>query len=171
MGAHAVTPQCGHPHRRHVARLMCRSCYNTWHLRTHAHSRLRQNRQRAAHRRQHINRLRPKELVYEARRTYETRRVMTLRRHGLTPETYTQVSLHQEGVCAICRQAPSKEPLHVDHCHTTGVVRGLLCRRCNTHISSVELPNWLVAAHHYLANYPAVAAGVNVVCNRKRHKL
>lgn len=39
----------------------------------------------------------------------------------------------QNGLCAICAQ-PSDETLALDHCHTTGEFRGLLCRRCNTGI-------------------------------------
>ena len=35
----------------------------------------------------------------------------------------------QNGVCAICKKA--KRLLHVDHCHSSGKVRGLLCYNCN----------------------------------------
>lgn len=35
----------------------------------------------------------------------------------------------QDGRCAICGVAP--DTLVVDHCHDTGVTRGLLCRWCN----------------------------------------
>ena len=39
----------------------------------------------------------------------------------------------QGGVCAICGSIPGKgQVLHIDHCHTTGMIRGLLCRSCNT---------------------------------------
>jgi hypothetical protein len=37
----------------------------------------------------------------------------------------------QGGACAICKQPPTRRPLFVDHCHTTGKVRGLLCHGCN----------------------------------------
>lgn len=35
--------------------------------------------------------------------------------------------------CGICQIEADllKECLHIDHCHTTGKVRGLLCRSCN----------------------------------------
>lgn len=34
----------------------------------------------------------------------------------------------QYGLCVICLDAP---PIHVDHCHKTGRVRGVLCFSCN----------------------------------------
>jgi len=36
----------------------------------------------------------------------------------------------QKGRCLICTKIPTKQ-LVVDHCHTTGKVRGLLCDKCN----------------------------------------
>jgi hypothetical protein len=39
----------------------------------------------------------------------------------------------QGGVCAICRVVKDDNySLHVDHCHSSGRVRGLLCAACNT---------------------------------------
>jgi hypothetical protein len=43
----------------------------------------------------------------------------------------------QGGVCAICK-SPCTKRLAVDHCHTNGHVRGLLCWRCNTTLGKVE---------------------------------
>jgi hypothetical protein len=39
----------------------------------------------------------------------------------------------QDGRCKICNivQEELIKALAVDHCHTTGKVRGLLCRECN----------------------------------------
>lgn len=47
---------------------------------------------------------------------------------GLTPEEIEAIRRKQGNVCAIC-EAP--EPTDLDHCHTTGQVRWLLCKHCN----------------------------------------
>lgn len=53
--------------------------------------------------------------------------------YGLRPGDYERMLEEQEGVCAICRnpEPAGKWRLAVDHCHMTGVVRGLLCQMCN----------------------------------------
>lgn len=48
---------------------------------------------------------------------------------GISNEAYAAKALEQNGVCAICGIAPSV--LCVDHNHSTGQVRDLLCHRCN----------------------------------------
>ena len=38
----------------------------------------------------------------------------------------------QNGVCYICHKLESNgKPLNVDHCHTSGIIRKLLCSKCN----------------------------------------
>lgn len=59
-------------------------------------------------------------------------------RHGLTLEQYEALRESQGDRCAICQREwgrgwNGKGP-HIDHCHTTGCVRGLLCGECNTGI-------------------------------------
>lgn len=59
--------------------------------------------------------------------------------YGLTEEDYKELLRQQGGVCAICGndepnehgRTGTKFRLSVDHCHTTGRVRGLLCQKCN----------------------------------------
>lgn len=54
------------------------------------------------------------------------------RRYGLTVADYDQMFASQGGVCALCKRSCIRERrLSVDHCHTTGKVRGLLCVACN----------------------------------------
>lgn len=56
------------------------------------------------------------------------------RNYGVEHGTYDQMLTAQEGKCAICR---TNEPgtgigrFAIDHCHTSGKVRGLLCSNCN----------------------------------------
>jgi hypothetical protein len=52
-------------------------------------------------------------------------------RYGITKEQYETMLEDQGGTCAICTSASTKGSLHVDHCHSTGRVRGLLCPECN----------------------------------------
>lgn len=63
--------------------------------------------------------------------TAEKRRVYHVRHaYGLEPEQVAGLLVAQNNACAICLQPFLKSP-NVDHCHTTGRVRGLLCRECN----------------------------------------
>lgn len=51
-------------------------------------------------------------------------------RFGITADDYYEMLQAQDGCCFICKHKDEKH-LHVDHCHETGVVRGLLCKNCN----------------------------------------
>ena len=53
--------------------------------------------------------------------------------YGITAEEYWAIYEYQGGCCYICRRAKGtgRKKLSVDHCHTTGFVRGLLCGPCN----------------------------------------
>lgn len=71
-----------------------------------------------------------------------------LKRYGLTLEQFDQMLTEQHGRCLICRKT---ESLVVDHCHTTGKVRGLLCNLCNTALGSFrDSPEILTSAIEYL---------------------
>lgn len=53
---------------------------------------------------------------------------------------YNELFTYQEGCCAICckHQSELKHALAVDHNHTTGHVRGLLCVNCNTILGKLD---------------------------------
>lgn len=70
------------------------------------------------------------------------------RKFGITLEDVRRMERTQRFRCAICRK---KEKLHVDHCHRTGMVRGLLCGNCNRAIGLLkDSPKNLRAAISYL---------------------
>lgn len=75
-------------------------------------------------------------------RTKEKRFANHLRvKYGIDLATYDQMFTAQDGVCAICRQlriSKGSERLHVDHCHDTKRVRGLLCHNCNIAIGMLD---------------------------------
>lgn len=52
--------------------------------------------------------------------------------YNLTQEQFDQILESQDNKCAICNSSDfgKKGPV-VDHCHTTGQVRGILCGKCN----------------------------------------
>ena len=61
-----------------------------------------------------------------------------LKKYGLTPEQYDLMLAQQKGGCASCGSPPGQRALHVDHCHDTNIVRGLLCLGCNTALGALK---------------------------------
>ena len=73
--------------------------------------------------------------------------------YGITLEQYTQMLTAQNGKCSICETSNTKK-LHVDHCHTTNQVRGLLCNSCNNGLGRFfDNIKYLENAIIYLKNY------------------
>lgn len=80
-------------------------------------------------------------------------RLRAYRRHilkthyGITQSEYDEMNVRQKGLCAICGQKETaqgrreKAPrrLAVDHDHTTGKIRGLLCVKCNRGLGRFEM--------------------------------
>lgn len=62
---------------------------------------------------------------------YPGRRALRLKaEYNITENDYNNMLTGQNGLCKICSRESSKK-LHIDHCHRTGKVRGLLCSKCN----------------------------------------
>jgi Recombination endonuclease VII len=117
-----------------------------------------QNRERARRYRE----AHQKEINKRARARYQAKkhdsaspaRTAQLRRYGITPAEYDALLEKQGGACAICRKR-SKGRLCVDHCHVTGMVRGLLCNECNGALGYLKDDQAsLVAALAYLGALP-----------------
>ncbi|MFI6060209.1 endonuclease VII domain-containing protein [Streptomyces sp. NPDC051286] len=70
------------------------------------------------------------------------------RQYGMTEAERDEMISSQMGICTICLAAPA---VHVDHCHETGRVRGVLCFNCNSAIGKMgDDPDTLRRAIAYL---------------------
>lgn len=78
------------------------------------------------------------------RRSQKIKRV-----YGLTDAEFDVMKEKQDGCCLICGVRPVT--LHIDHCHDSGQVRGLLCGLCNRGIGAFrDDPQLLDSAAEYL---------------------
>lgn len=75
--------------------------------------------------------------------------------YGIGFFEYDAMFKKQNGLCAICDAPPPnhhKKRLNIDHCHTSGRVRGLLCDACNRGIGLLkDSPDLMLKAISYLA--------------------
>lgn len=82
-----------------------------------------------------------------------------LQRYGLQPEDYKALLDKQKGLCAVCGtdkpgNGVGDRYMDIDHCHATGKVRGLLCRRCNVTAGVLEKNRERIALiEKYLASH------------------
>lgn len=92
----------------------------------------------------------PKEVLIETWRRSKLKAA-----HGLTPAQFDEKLLSQGGVCYICKGQPTgKKVFYVDHNHTTGKIRDLLCGRCNSAIGMIrEDVETLEKIKKYLISY------------------
>lgn len=76
---------------------------------------------------------------------------MKARLYGISVDDLKLLVEKANGKCVICGEVATE--LHVDHCHKTNVVRGLLCRLCNLGLGYFkDDPERLSAAISYLTN-------------------
>lgn len=73
------------------------------------------------------------------------------RLYGLSREQYAEMLVEQSSVCALCGKDSGDRALAVDHDHTSGSIRGLLCSTCNTGLGAFrDDPALLRRAINYL---------------------
>jgi hypothetical protein len=78
-----------------------------------------------------------------------------MRKYGMTIEQYDAMLASQGGGCFICGR-PRREDisLHVDHDHSTGKVRGILCFCCNNALADFQDdPDLLRKAASYVSRH------------------
>lgn len=107
-----------------VARRLCSRCYRAYRKSSDSNYQTKQNEKARAWRAnnsermsEHYNRMKFRHLE---------------RLYKISKDEYINLLNLQGGVCAICKGVNiNGKKLGVDHCHTTGTIRGLLCNNCN----------------------------------------
>ena len=95
-----------------------------------------------------------KDKEYQKKHAYSYR-AMIKKLYGISIKEYRIMLEHQNNQCAICGTIQKDRRLSVDHCHQTGVVRGLLCNSCNHMLGNAkDDPSVLSAAIEYLRTQP-----------------
>lgn len=129
-----LVTECSHTDRPHSGKGLCRTCYTAWWRREN-----------------------PSKARAQVRSS-------TLRAYGLSLEQYSALWKSQGGKCANpgcterfpldCIGTSNDNILHVDHCHQSGAVRGLLCKRCNAALGQIDddVPR-LLGLVEYLRSY------------------
>lgn len=86
-----------------------------------------------------------------------------LKQYGITLTEYHHLLEIQGNRCAICKEVPTdKQGFVLDHDHSTGKFRGILCNRCNVRLGLLEnnmrnnLPEtFVLEATAYLNDHPS----------------
>lgn len=78
---------------------------------------------------------------------------------GITVEDFNNQLDYQNDVCSVCGDP---NPISVDHCHSSGKIRGILCRSCNTMLGMAkDNPNTLLSGIKYLADPQVIIESKN----------
>lgn len=93
-----------------------------------------------------IDKYREQNRQYKARNREWIQTLEITRVHGLTVDAYLKMISDQDNKCKICKKEETRRSrtegnitrLVVDHCHESGIVRGLLCHACNVALGSFK---------------------------------
>jgi hypothetical protein len=89
-----------------------------------------------------------------------------IRKYNISIEEYKKLIVNSGNKCAICKKTEIRKTgkndkmtlLCIDHCHSSNIVRGLLCFKCNTGIGQFEdNPELLKSAIKYLEHHSQFA--------------
>ncbi len=86
-------------------------------------------------------------------RNYRKQRNPLRNRYKLTVDEYNQMLITQNKRCAICNTDTPKGQgrFHIDHCHESGKIRGLLCHACNIGLGHFkDNPESMIKAANYI---------------------
>lgn len=120
-------------------------------------ARVKQSEYRALNREKIASRARERYAVNPHDRRAGNNRSLLKQRYGITADQKDAMLAAQGGRCAICAtDTPSTSTgWHIDHCHSTKAVRGILCQPCNNMLGMAkDNINILQKAIEYLGGNP-----------------
>ena len=149
-----LTTENWQPGLQKTNRKWCRSCANKKSTEWKQRNKEKVKLQRSKWGQKNIDKL----AEYRTKVTPQQKRQYRIKaEYSLLWEDYVDLYNKAQGKCAICEKElsllkeTSKHTAHVDHCHRTGKVRGLLCRSCNRGIGYLnDSPERLEKAASYL---------------------
>ena len=101
--------------------------------------------------------------IHQERLSIESKNRQLYYSYGITLVEYNKILTIQNGKCAICQTSEygskSDKYFYVDHCHDTGIVRGLLCAKCN---SAIGYLNDDIGTVERALNYLKLKGNLNV---------
>lgn len=150
-----MKPASCHPGKKHYSRGLCEACYmrefrrNRPEYRRYMSHYLREWWQRNKHKRGEYSKRRLSDPLCIERDKRTKWRSEIKRKFGITPDEYYVLWCAQDSKCLICQVKTHR--LLVDHNHSTGEIRGLLCSCCNSGLGFFkDDPEIITRAAEYL---------------------
>ena len=159
---------CGHPDREHEGLGMCHACYQkaTYNKAQQKVASKKYRDKKSPAYQEYLKRQSAKRMHEWYNDPVQRRKFISTiykRKFGISVDDYESMLENQRGLCAACGRPETSmrngkvKRLAVDHNHTTGEVRGLLCCKCNTVIGFTEenisilqgIENYLVSSDAY----------------------
>lgn len=133
-----------HPTRKHYSKGLCRACYeeqlkfsNPEYAKRQMENKSQWNQDHPEDHKKYMlarkERERNNPVLLRQRRSQGLKRA-----YGITADDFDIMLEKQNNACAICFRKQGDKHLHVDHCHDTGKVRGLLCHQCNWYLGTID---------------------------------
>ena len=95
-------------------------------------------KRRALYRENNKEKIKQARIAYNASKPYAHRDSVFKRKYGISLGDVEDMLAAQGGMCKICTDKIDMLSKHVDHCHSTGTVRVLLCKFCNLGIGMLR---------------------------------
>ena len=157
-----------HPNRKTKREGMCSQCYETWRRENEPEFRKKKNNYASnwqkinkekrieynKKRKEYYNRNEKSSEEYKLKR----RNQLLMRKYGIDHDDYLKQLEFQGNKCFICHKSntPGKY-FHVDHCHKTGNIRGVLCHQCNWYLGLIDNDTKILTRlNNYINNYEQV---------------